>query len=150
MTHAQIIAVRNVSIRITEIKSGTKNSTVKGGAAQPQSNPSDPLTPAPKAARCFKVEGALHLKDAELLERICRQVSDESGRPVMIELNDVCFVDSESATVICRMKRENVVTIQGLNLFIKKVIELVDESESSGGPSLFRPRLSEHADVGKK
>ena len=82
--------------------------------------------------RIFKVEGALHLKDAELLERICRQVRGESGRAVIIELNDVCFVDSESAAVICRMKRANVVKIEGLNLFIGKVMELADESACSG------------------
>jgi hypothetical protein len=97
------ISVRNVSIRITEIEPGS-----------------------------FKVEGALHLKDAELLEGICRRVSDETRRPVNIELNNVCFVDSDSAAVICRMKRENVVQIEGLNLFIKKVMELADESEYSG------------------
>jgi anti-anti-sigma regulatory factor len=85
-----------------------------------------------RAPGVFKVEGALHLKDAELLERICRKIFDETGRAVIIELNDVCFVDSESAAVICRMKRENVVEIEGLNLFIRKVIELTDESECSG------------------
>ena len=126
------VAVR-MSIRITEIKSRTENSNLKGGAVQHQDHPSDALTPSRIQPRVFKVEGALHLKDAELLEGICRHVSDESGRPVIIELNDVCFVDSDSATVICRMKRENVVTIEGLNLFIKKVMELADESESSGG-----------------
>jgi len=79
-------------------------------------------------SRIFKVEGALHLRDAELLEAICRQVSSETGHPVLIELDDVCFVDSDSAAVICRMKHENVVTVKGLNLFIKKVMELVDET----------------------
>jgi hypothetical protein len=128
-----------VSIRITEIKSRTENSNLKGAAGQHQGHLSDALMPSPREPRCFKVEGALHLKDAELLESICRQVSDESGRPVIIELNDVCFVDSDSASVICRMKREHVVTIEGLNLFIGKVMELVDESESSGGASVVRP-----------
>ena len=128
-----------MSIRITEIKPRTETSNLKGAVAQHQGHLSDALIPTPKGARCFKVEGALHLKDAELLESICRQVSDESGRPVIIELNDVCFVDSDSATVICRMKRENVVTIEGLSLFTRKVMELVDESESSGGASVVRP-----------
>ena len=122
-----------MSIRITEIKSRTEKSNLKGGAAQNRCHPSVAVTPSPKEPRVFKVEGALHLKDAELLEGICRQVSDETGRPVSIELNDVCFVDSDSAAVICRMKRENVVSIEGWNLFIRKVMELADESESSGG-----------------
>ena len=104
-----------MSIRITEIESRT-----------------EALTPPQREPRVFKVEGALHLKDAELLEGICRQVSGETGRPVTIRLNDLCFVDSDGAAVICRMKRENVVQIEGLNLFIRKVIELADESEYSG------------------
>ena len=119
-----------MSIRITEIESRTAVFNSKAEAPQSQGQPSKALTP-PREPRVFKVEGALHLQDAELLERICRQVSDETGRPVIIELNNVRFVDGDSAAVICRMKRENVVTIEGLNLFIKKVIELADESECS-------------------
>jgi hypothetical protein len=121
-----------VSIRITEIESRTDNSKLKGGAAQRQGHSAEALTLSLREPRIFKVEGTLHLKDAELLEGICRRVSDETGRPVIIELNDVCFVDSESAAVICRMKRANVVKIEGLNLFIGKVMELADESECSG------------------
>ena len=122
-----------MSIRITEIDSRKESSKFKGGPSQNQGYPPETLTPSLSETRIFKVEGTLHLKDAELLEGICRQVSHEIGRPVIVKLNDVCFVDSDSAAVICRMKRENVVTIEGLNLFIRKVMELVDESESSGG-----------------
>jgi len=114
-----------VSIRITEIEARTEDFNSKADAALA----SEVLTPASRKPRVFKVEGALHLQDAELLESVCRQVSNETGRSVIIELNNVCFVDSDSAAVICRMKRENVVTIEGLNLFIKKVIELADESD---------------------
>jgi anti-anti-sigma regulatory factor len=122
-----------VSIRITEVESRTENSDLKGGAPHYQNHPSETLTPSPRKPRILKVEGTLHLKDAELLEKICRETSEQTGRPVIVELNDVCFVDSDSAAVICRMKREKVITIEGLNLFIKKVMELVDESECSSG-----------------
>jgi len=77
----------------------------------------------------MKVEGALHLQDAELLERICREVAQQSGQAVVIELSDICFIDSVSAAVLCRMKSEQGVTFKGLNLFIKKVLELTDESD---------------------
>jgi len=79
----------------------------------------------------LKVEGTLHLKDAELLEKICRDVSLQTGRPVTLELGDLCFIDSDSAEVLCRMKREQGVSLEGLNLFIKKVVELADESEKA-------------------
>jgi hypothetical protein len=71
--------------------------------------------------RTFKVEGTLHLKDAELLESICREISD---RPVVIEVSDICFVDGPSARVLCRMKQQPGIEIKGMNLFIKKVVEL--------------------------
>ena len=119
--------MRKLSIRITEIEARTENSNLKSRAA------SQALTPSRNESRIFKVEGALHLKDAELLEKICRQVSNETGRPVIIEFNDVCFVDSDSAAIICRLRRENVVNIEGLNLFIRKVMELADESEHCSG-----------------
>src|SRR5260370_35393679 len=76
----------------------------------------------------FKVEGTLYVKDAELLEKICRDVFRKSGRPVVVELSDLCFLDSDSAAVLCRMKREQGVSLEGLNLFIKKVGEVADES----------------------
>jgi len=77
----------------------------------------------------LKVEGTLYLSDAELLERICRQISTENGRPLALELSELWFLDSDSAAVLCRMKREQGVQLLGLNLFIKKVIELAEESE---------------------
>lgn len=117
-----------MSIRITEIASRSVRSDLESGDAQ--NCPAEANSSS--EARIFKVEGALHLNDAELLENLCRQVSRESGCPVIIKLNDVCFVDSASAAVICRMKHENIVTIDGLNLFVRKVMELADESECPG------------------
>ena len=77
----------------------------------------------------LKVEGTLYLKDAELLERICRDVSRQTSRPVVIDFSDLSFLDSDSAAVLCRMQREQGVSLDGLNLFIKKVVELAEESE---------------------
>ena len=77
----------------------------------------------------LKVEGTLYLSDAELLEKICRQIATENGRRVALELSELCFLDSDSAAVLCRMKREQGVRLHGLNLFIKKVIELAEESQ---------------------
>ena len=77
----------------------------------------------------FKVEGTLYLRDAELLEKICRDVSSQTKRPVTLELAGLSYLDSESAAVLCRMKREQNVSLEGLHLFIEKVVELTEESE---------------------
>ena len=82
-----------------------------------------------RSVTLLKVEGTLNLSDAELLEKICRQISNQNGRRVALELSELCFLDSDSAAVLCRMKREQGVRLRGLHLFIKKVIELAEESE---------------------
>lgn len=84
----------------------------------------------------LKVEGTLFREDAELLERICRDV--EAGRGcITIDLADLSSIDSESASVLCRMKREQGVKLQGLHLFIAKVVELTEAEETA---SKYLPR----------
>ena len=115
-------------IRITEI--GPRNETSeKRGTPEHLSHSADASASSAKQQTIMKVEGALHLQDAELLERICLEVSQKTGQAVVIELSDICFIDSVSASVLCRMKTEQGVTFKGLNLFIKKVLELADESD---------------------
>src|SRR5258708_20960380 len=86
----------------------------------------------------FKVEGTLYLRDAELLEKICRDVGNQTKRPVSLELTGLSYLDSESAAVLCRMKREQNVSLEGLHLFIEKVVELTEESEKA---SKYLPKL---------
>lgn len=74
----------------------------------------------------LKVEGSLYLQDAELLERICRDIGEETGHRLTLDLADLSFLDSESASVLCRLKREQNVELEGLHLFIAKVIELTE------------------------
>ena len=82
-------------------------------------------------ATVFKVEGTLHLKDAELLEKICREVGKQTQRSVTLELSGLSYLDSESAAVLCRMEREQDVRLEGLHLFIEKVVELAEECEKA-------------------
>jgi anti-anti-sigma regulatory factor len=80
-----------------------------------------------EAATRLRVEGSLYLADAELLERVCRDIQDETGRAVTLDLADLSFLDSDSAAVLSRMRRELCVGLEGLHLFIQKVIELAEE-----------------------
>ena len=116
--------------RITEIEPRNSNYDRAAGSLDAQStNSAEGGDTSGGQPTLFKVEGTLYVKDAELLEKICRDVFRKSGRPVVVELSDLCFLDSDSAAVLCRMKREQGVSLEGLNLFIKKVVELADESE---------------------
>jgi anti-anti-sigma regulatory factor len=122
--------------RITQIE--TPNSgplSLKGmgeNSDQPDSSHLESVTrDTGTAPTVFKVEGTLHLRDAELLEKICRDVSNQTRRPVTLELAGLSYLDTESAAVLCRMKREQNVSLEGLHLFIEKVVQLTEESEKA-------------------
>jgi len=120
--------------RITQIerpKSETLLAKGNGeGFNQPNtSNPERATTDVETEPTVFKVEGTLYLRDAELLEKICKEVGNQTHRPVTLELAGLNYLDSESAAVLCRMKREQNVSLEGLHLFIAKVVELTEESE---------------------
>ncbi len=91
----------------------------------------------------FKVEGSLYLEDAELLERVCRDLSSESAHHITLDLADLSFLDSESASVLCRLKREQNVTLEGLHLFIAKVIEL---TEAEAMVSEYLPKAEDQSE----
>jgi len=87
----------------------------------------------------LKVEGSLYLEDAELLERICRDLGAQA-RQITLDLADLSFLDSDSASVLCRLKREQGVNLAGLHLFIAKVIEL---TEAEALVSDYRPHAKD-------
>ena len=79
-----------------------------------------------QAATTLRVEGSLYLEDAELLERICRDIQQASRHTITLDLADLSFLDSDSAEVLSRMKREWGVGLEGLHLFIQKAVELAE------------------------
>jgi len=131
--------------RITQIESPTNETSalndIVGNGDQPDSSHPESVTRDPGTVpTVFKVEGTLHLEDAELLEKICRDVSDQTKRPVTLELDGLSYLDSDSAAVLCRMKREQNVSLKGLHLFIEKVVELTEECEKAA-KYLAKPEL---------
>jgi len=122
--------------RITQIESPANEALVLndivGNGDQPDSSHPESVTRDPgPVPTVFTVEGTLHLEDAELLEKICRDVSDQTKRPVTLELDGLSYLDSDSAAVLCRMKREQNVSLKGLHLFIEKLVELTEECEKA-------------------
>jgi anti-anti-sigma factor len=74
----------------------------------------------------LRVEGSLYLADAEVLERLCRDIGQDSGHAITLDLADLSFIDSDSAGVLSRLRRERGVRLEGLHLFVQKVIEMAD------------------------
>ena len=73
----------------------------------------------------LRVKGSLTLIDAELLERICRDLREKSEAQLVIDLTDLNFLDSDSASVLQRLK-QNGAELEGLHYFIQKEIDLVE------------------------
>lgn len=121
--------------RITQIESPTTETSAIEGIGeidQPIWSRSESVARDAGTGRTvLKVEGTLYLRDAELLEKICRDVGNQTQRLVTLELAGLDYLDSESAAVLCRMKREQNVRLEGLRLFIEKVVELTEESEKA-------------------
>lgn len=81
------------------------------------------------ATRSLKVEGTLTRADAELLEGICNELCAQSSC-VSVDLADITFLDSDSASVLCRLKRQGI-SLEGLDLFVRKVVEVAEETGSA-------------------
>jgi ABC-type transporter Mla MlaB component len=111
--------------QIENVRDGARKLTVAGKGDQLDSSDIE------NQATVLKVEGTLHLRDAELLEKICRDVTGQTGRSVTLDLASISFIDSDSASVLCRLRREQGVTLEGLHLFIGKVVELAEECEKA-------------------
>ncbi|HVF87224.1 MAG TPA: STAS domain-containing protein [Pyrinomonadaceae bacterium] len=81
----------------------------------------------PDAARTvLRVEGSLTLADAELLEGVCRDLRGQQNTPISLDLTDLSFLDSDSASVLYRLKREQGVSLEGIHLFVQKAIDLAE------------------------
>ena len=120
--------------RITQIEKGEAPALKAMGKSRDQRDDSKTesvQTDPGNVATLFKVEGTLNQRDAELLEKICRDVGLQTKQPVTLELSELCYLDSDSAAVLCRMKREQGVRLEGLHLFIEKVVELAEECEKA-------------------
>jgi anti-anti-sigma regulatory factor len=127
-----------MTTRITQIEEpGSETSSLEGtveSSYHPNSSHAESVAREAGPARTvFKVEGTLHLQDAKLLERLCRDISDQTKQPVTLELDGLSYLDSDSAAVLCRMKREQNVKLIGLHLFIEKVVQVTEECEKAAG-----------------
>ena len=120
-------------IRVTEIENGGSGATGLSGPNYAELNNTN--TQGDKIA--LMVEGSLYRRDAELLERICRDLASQTKKGIMLDLSNLNFLDSDSAAVLCSLKRELGVSLEGLHLFIEKVVELAEESEKV---EKYRPR----------
>ncbi|MET0647266.1 MAG: STAS domain-containing protein [Pyrinomonadaceae bacterium] len=76
----------------------------------------------------LRVEGTLGRVEAELLEQVCSDLKAQTGASVTIDLTDISFLDSESASVLARLRREQEVDLEGVHFFVQQVIEIAERA----------------------
>jgi anti-anti-sigma regulatory factor len=74
----------------------------------------------------LKLEGAVTIADARLLEEICNDLQDELRCAITIDLSGVNFLGSQSAEILCRLKSMPDLEIDGAHLFVQQIIESVE------------------------
>ena len=70
----------------------------------------------------LRLEGKLHLADAEIVEQAFDEIHERNDRKIEIDLAAVSFVNSESAAVLKRIENCGA-RLTGLDFFIRQVIE---------------------------
>ena len=75
----------------------------------------------------LRVAGSLTLADAELIARICAGLREQRAAEITLDLSDLSFLDSESASVLARLKRQHGVTLDGVHLFVQQVIDQTEQ-----------------------
>jgi anti-anti-sigma factor len=76
----------------------------------------------------LRVEGELLLEDAILLERITAEMRAETDKPIMIDLADLAFLDSESAAVLKRLAGDPAIELQGLEIFLQTAVDQAERA----------------------
>lgn len=78
---------------------------------------------ATRGKTVLRVEGSMTLEDAVLLEKIALDMRDEIGKNLTLDFANLNFLDSESAPVLKRLEREHNFEIEGLMIFLQKIVE---------------------------
>jgi len=73
----------------------------------------------------LRVEGSLRVEDAEVLSATYAKLQQEKSQPVAIDLSGLSFLDSDSASVLRRLRDEGVELV-GLHFFTQRLIELAE------------------------
>lgn len=76
----------------------------------------------------LQVEGEMLLDDALLIERIADDIRSDSGAEITVDLADLTFLDSESASVLKRLDGKSGISIEGLEIFLQSAIDSAERN----------------------
>lgn len=72
--------------------------------------------------KIIRVEGKLHLSDAEIVEQVFEAVRGQRERKIELDLTAISFIDSDAAAVLRRIEAGGAI-LTGLDFFAREVIE---------------------------
>ena len=70
----------------------------------------------------LRIEGEMFLADALLLQKIAREMRENLGRNLTLDLADLDLLDSESGSILRQMEREGF-ELEGLDIFLQRTLE---------------------------
>lgn len=76
----------------------------------------------------LRIEGSMMLEDALLLEKIALDIRRQAQKNITLDFSDLNFLDSDSAPVLKRLEREHNFEIEGLMIFLQKIVEETERS----------------------
>ncbi len=74
----------------------------------------------------LRVSGEMFKSDAVLLEKIALEMREELGKNLTLDLADLDLIDSESAPILLRLEKEHGFELEGMQIFLQKVVNLTE------------------------
>ena len=71
----------------------------------------------------LKLEGAVTIADARLLEEICDDLRREFDYAITIDMSGVNFLGSQSAEIIRRLRTMPGLSVEGAHLFVQQILD---------------------------
>lgn len=75
----------------------------------------------------FQVEGDLLTEDANLIGRLALDARSDTGNSIVIDLADLDFLDSDSASILKRLEVENAFEIIGAEIFLQTLVNAAEK-----------------------
>lgn len=76
----------------------------------------------------LRVEGEMLVDDALLVERLAGDLLDTEIPSVTIDLADLTFLDSDSASILKRLDSKTGISIEGLEIFLQSAIDAAERN----------------------
>lgn len=78
----------------------------------------------------LRVKGAMFLEDALLLEKIALDLRHQRGRNLTLDLSDLDFLDSDSASVLRKLRDKHGFEIEGIEYFLQTVVNEAERNHN--------------------